>query len=85
MIEFLRLLFFSNILLVTPQPIELRGEVELKPLAPLVAINEGASIWIDVSSMVKRRREETALDLDLRVKELFPDGAIEAAPRANVT
>ena len=63
---------------MTPQPIELRGEVELKPLAPLVAINEGASIWIDVSSMVKRRREETALDLDLRVKELFPDGAIEA-------
>ena len=56
MIEFLRLLFFSNILLVTPQPIELRGEVELKPLAPLVAINEGASIWIDVSSMVNLSR-----------------------------
>jgi hypothetical protein len=78
MIEFFRILFFSKVLLLTPQPVELFGEIEIRPKEPLVAITRGATIEIDVSSMVKKSGDDGVLELDRRVKEQFPAAAIEA-------
>ena len=78
MLEFLRILFFAKTVLLTPQPVTLLGDMELRPQEPLTAITSGAGIEIDVTSMLARRQDEGIVDLRRRVVEAFPRGRIEA-------
>lgn len=76
--EFFLILFFSKTVLLTPNPIMLNGEIQLIPKDPLEAITTGASIQIDVSSMIKQGEDEGFLEFDKRLLESFPAGAINA-------
>ena len=78
MIDFIRILLFAKTLLLTPEPIDLFGDVELRPLKPLTAITAGADIEIDVSSMFTKPKEEDVVDFRRRLAETFPTGTIEA-------
>lgn len=78
MMEFLRILFFAKTVLLTPEPINLLGDVELRPREPLTAITAGASIEIDVSSMITKPRQESVEDFYRRAEAMFPSGAAEA-------
>lgn len=75
---FLRILFFSRVVLLTPMPINLFGEVELNPQEPLTAITRGACIQINVSSIITKSKQIGVLEFERRMEELFPAGSIEA-------
>ena len=73
-------LFFSKIVLLTEQPIDLVGTTELKLGSPVSAISSGASIEIEISQLLD---EKIVRDIDIRsiglaVSEMFPSGAVRA-------
>lgn len=76
--EFLRILLLGKTVLLTPAPIDLFGEVELNLQEPLTAVTTGASIEINISSMITKPRQEGILEFRRRIKEAFPPGNIEA-------
>jgi hypothetical protein len=78
MMTFLRILIFAKIVLLTPEPIDLFGEVELKLRESLTAITKGASIEINISSLITKPRQEGILEFRRRLREVFPPGTIEA-------
>jgi len=78
MMEFVRLLFLAKTILLTPAPIDIFGEIELKPAKPLTAITAGASIEIDVSSMIKKHKGEDIIQFRRKVEETFPASMVEA-------
>jgi hypothetical protein len=80
MIDFLLILFFSKTLLLTPNPIDINGSVEIHPSEPLKAITEGASLQLDVSSAIGigSIKDEGILKLKERVLEKFPSGKVHA-------
>jgi hypothetical protein len=78
LMEFLRILFFAKMVLLTPEPIDLHGSVELRPREPLIAITTGASIEVDVSSMITKNPQEGVVEFRRRVNTMLPLGAIEA-------
>lgn len=74
--EFLLLLFFSKVICVTPIPIDLEGQVELRPPEAIQAITSGAAIEIEVTHLVGetegiKQREEI-------IRKLVPAGAVQA-------
>lgn len=78
MLDFLRILFFAKTILLTPEPITLFGDAELRPTDPLTAITSGAGIEIDVTSMLARKQAEGIVEFRSRALEAFPPGSIEA-------
>ncbi len=75
---FFILLFFSKVILLTPDPIILDGVVTFVPEKPLTAITTGASIQIDISSIIIKDKIEGIEEFRQRVKNKFPPHAIEA-------
>jgi hypothetical protein len=78
MLEFLRILFFGHVVLITPQPVDLYGTVEFSLEEPVAAITTGATLEVDVSSMIAKPREEPIAAFRQRVDAMFARGAIEA-------
>ena len=76
--EFFLILFFSKTILLTPDPINLHGRLELAPDKPIEAITSGASIQVDVSSMVGWNGKEDILVFRKKISDLFPLGTIKA-------
>ena len=76
--EFFLILFFSKTLLLTPDPINLHGRLELVPDKPIEAITSGASIQVDVSSMATRNWKEDILVFREKLSDLFPRSTIKA-------
>lgn len=76
--EFFLILFFSKIVLLTPKPIDFLGDYVIELDSPISAITSGASIEIDVSSMITWGEDESILDFRERLNELFPKGKISA-------
>lgn len=76
--ELFLILFFSQTVLLTPEPVDLDGIMKLTPEKPLEAITHGASLQIDVSSMIAWREKENILSFRSRLTALFPPGSIEA-------
>lgn len=76
--EFFLILFFSKTVLLTPDLINLHGRLELVPDRPIEAITSGASIQIDVSSMVAWDGKEDILIFRKKLSEHFPPGTITA-------
>ena|SRR5688572_25697929 len=78
MLEFLKILFFGKVFLITPQPVDIDGMVEFKLREPVAAITSGATLEIDVSSTILKRRDESITDFRRRVDETFPAGTVVA-------
>lgn len=78
--EFFLVLFLSNIVLLTPEPIDLFGETVLNLTGPLKAITSGAGIEIDVSSIVHEEKlwDEDILGLRENLNKRFPVGTVRA-------
>lgn len=78
--DFIRILLFSKMVLLTPHPVDLAGTKEFKPDTPLRAITEGATIYVDVTSMIGLMQPtEGIVEFRKRVNKTFPAGTIEAA------
>lgn len=76
--DFFLILLFSKTVLLTPDPINLHGRLELVPDKPIEAITSGASIQLDVSSMAAWNGKEDILAFRKRLSDLFPSGTIKA-------
>lgn len=74
--DFLMMLLFAKSILLTPQPIDLYGNLEIKPNKPLKAITSGAHLSIDVSKSVGD--VQGIFERQKRIKQLFPSGTIQA-------
>jgi hypothetical protein len=74
--EFFLILFFSKTILLTPDPINLFGEMEIIPDKPLKAITSGATIQLDVSSMIGKNQGIT--EFDKTMEKNFPAGSFQA-------
>ena len=76
--EFFLILLFSKTILLTPDPISLHGRLELVPDKPIKAITSGASIQIDVSSLINKDEKEGILAFRKRLLAMFPPKTISA-------
>ncbi len=78
--DFFLMLLFSKIILLTPDPITLIGEVELTPDKPIKAITSGASVLIDLSltfDFLGAKKSGSISSLDILEKK-FPPGSVSA-------
>ena len=79
MIEFLQILFFAKSVLLTPEPIDIKGEISLQLAEPVSALTSGAHVRIDVTrnipSSVDLPNVVAVLDY---LAERFPDGSVTA-------
>lgn len=74
--EFFLILFFSKVVALTPQPVDILGTLEIRPVEPLKAITSGASIEIEVSHLLGD--VEGIVEREHKIKELFPAWTIKA-------
>ncbi len=81
--EFLSILFFAKTVLLTPVPIDLYGDLDMRLRTPLTAITSGASIQVNVSSMISKSEKEGILEFGRRVESAFPPGTIQAKLTGN--
>jgi len=54
-ITFFKILFFSNAILLTPEPIDINGSYILLPTKELNVITEGARLEIEISKFLKEK------------------------------
>lgn len=79
MLDFIKILFFSNLILLTPEPVDIGPHaVEIPLKKPISALTAGARIEIDVSSIISRNENDEISDLRKKVQELIPGGGIRA-------
>lgn len=76
--EFFLILLFSKTVLLTPEPVDLDGRIELAPDTPIEAITPGASIEIDVTPVIAWSGKEDITSFDKRLSDHFPPGGITA-------
>ncbi len=76
--EFFLILLFSKTILLTPDPINLHGRLELVPDKSIRAITSGASVQIDVSSLINKDENEGILAFRKRLLGMFPPKTISA-------
>lgn len=77
MIEFLRVMLFSNLLLLTPHPIDIDNQVVIALKTPVQAITEGATVSIDVTAMLEHPKPYN-LEWIEYLHHVFPSGSISA-------
>ncbi|RUO35487.1 hypothetical protein CWE13_11190 [Aliidiomarina shirensis] len=78
MFELIKMMLFAKVIMLTPNPIDIEpGCLELELAEPLSAINEGAVLYIDVSSMLP---DDVNGIFEARawVKETFPKRSVQA-------
>ena len=77
--EFFLILFFAESVLLTPEPIDIAGEVALELAEPVAAITSGAHLRIDVTGSIPSSVElsDVVAVLDY-LGERYPDGAVTA-------
>ena len=78
--EFFLILFFSKTILLTPVPVNISGEMVIRPEKLLEAITPGASLEIDVSDFTGRMKmkEMGILEVKEILKEKIPEGSVRA-------
>lgn len=70
---FFAILFFSKIVLLTPEPINIGAQwAEVRLSEPLSAVTQGAVLFVDVTNIAGMTRDFGALE------RMFPAGTIEA-------
>ena len=73
--EFFTVLFFGNVVLLTPQPVTFEDHLNIELDEPIMAITNGAGLQVDVTSMIEVTGViETRHAVDAR----FPDGCVRA-------
>lgn len=78
--EFFLTLFFSKFILITPNPVDLDiGVTLIKLKEPLEAITPGASIQIDVTSILKLEASDGVMEAKEKANQLLPRGALSAS------
>ncbi|AZZ95961.1 hypothetical protein [Pseudoalteromonas sp. R3] len=76
MIEFLKILFLSKFVLLTPEPITINGQYEFNLTESIDALNYNARINIDVTAMMGKFLEVDVVEkLDI-LSEKFPKGSV---------
>lgn len=74
------ILLFGKTILLTPNPISIDNDaIVLKLSEPISAITKGASIQIEVTSMLSSYDVSDVIEAQGVVKELFPEGTISAS------
>ena len=76
--ELFLIVFFGKVILLTPNPIDIDRSIELFLDKPITAITSGASILIDISSMVSDKERESARNSDKELIAMFPPESIVA-------
>lgn len=78
--EFFVILFFGRAVALTPDPISFSGTLSLTPDDPLVAVNAGASLRIDLSTTVDGVGLKAAgiKESMARLENRFPEDCVEA-------
>jgi hypothetical protein len=77
--KYLILLLFSKTILLTPAPINLGvGFTRLELAKPIQAITPGASLQLDITSMLKPLVNNNFLEIKKKTNELFPIGSVSA-------
>lgn len=72
-------IFFGGSVYLTPEPIDLHGRYEIVRVKPIEALTAGASLGIDVSSVIKDYgKGNDVWTLSRRVERLIPPGSVEA-------
>lgn len=74
--EFLLILLFGRAMVLTPDPVSFHGAIVLVPTEPIEAVTAGASVLIDVSSMISERDKERLWFSDEVFLELFPVSSV---------
>ncbi len=80
MIDFFLILFFSKTVLLTPNFVDISGnmgEYELYLDEPISAITQGASIQVDVWEMLSVNDDKDVIQIRDAISNRFPDGSIE--------
>ena len=77
-IVFFKILFFSKVVLLTPVPVSISKDIPFTLILekPISAINRGASIEIDITSMIGSGLN--IAEVRHKVRQQFPDGSIVA-------
>lgn len=77
--EFLLILFFSKMVLLTPDSVDLYGEKDIYPKVPLTAITSGASIEVDVTDFVGGIEIKKVGIVEARklLEEKIPEGSVK--------
>lgn len=76
--EFFLILFFGKSILLTPDAVTLFGESSFILQKPIKAVTSGASINIDISSLVKWDEREGIAEFRRRAEKKFPGMMVEA-------
>lgn len=78
MFELIKMMLFAKVIMLTPNPIDIKpGCLELELAEPLSAINEGAALYIDVSSMLPDD-VNGIFEAQAWVEETFPKKSAQA-------
>lgn len=78
--ELFLILFFSKTVLLTPVPVNISGEVVIRPEKSLEAITSGASLDIDVSDFIGQMKIKEAgiFEVEEIIKKRIPEGSVTA-------
>jgi hypothetical protein len=77
--EFFLILFFAESVLLTPQPVDIEGEVTLQLAEPVSAITSGANVRIDVTgNIVDTVDLSNAVAVLDYLAQRYPDGSVTA-------
>lgn len=77
--EFFLILFFAESVLLTPEPVDIEGEVTLQLAEPVSAITSGANVRIDVTGNIADTVDlSNAVAVLDYLAEQYPDGSVTA-------
>lgn len=79
MLDFLIILLFAKIVLLTPEPVNIKANEKyiIKLEKPISAITDGASIQIDITDMFLHNDKADLIELRKLIKKRFPRGSIQ--------
>lgn len=77
MIEFLKRLFFAELMLLTPEGISFDDTYHLTPDTPIVALSQSAYVLINVEDMMADYKDKDVIAKLDALRERFPDGSIK--------
>ena len=76
--DLFRILFFAKTTLLTPNPVDIHGRLDLNLPEPLEAITSGAELEIDVTSIISMSRGEDILAVRKKIVDKFSNSSIQA-------
>lgn len=74
--EFFTILFYGKVILLTPNPVNVENQLDVMLDEPIVAVTSGASVQIDVSSMIE---VTNVIETRQAVSSRFPDECLSGA------